>query len=412
MLLLAGALLVVLLAATIVLVTASPARADRPLGGSSTVPTTTTAAPRLVQPTLTFSWDGLRFTDVVLVDIPKAPLPGFFLRLSPSSQTIKCAATALARSPKYDGGVNSFSVVCDATTLPSAYTPTLEVFVPGAPSTFVPVTLINISHRNRDQSLPFVVGAVLAVVALAWVVLWLRHKDRMHSVMDQVAADVSWSISDSWVTNVGVVGGLLTTVAAATSGSLSGALPGVPSPRIEVLSVTFVAMLALGPLIYGVCAKKVPEVTDASQVTEKINITIEDDGTTTPYSTEIRPIREAIDITVGGTGTTSRDNTDTSQAPATTRGTVGGVFLLSLVTLIAVFGELTTLWTLVDLSTADSSIRDFLQRGLWLGRLVVFIYSIRSITLLVEGAGPPKAGADKPRGRSLLSHGGPVAAAL
>ena len=73
----------------------------------------------------------------------------------------------------------------------------------------------------------------------------------------KVNADVAWSASDSWVTNVTAIGAVLTGVVAA-SGSLSDVLPGAPLGRVEVLSFTFAGLLALGPVLYAVFARVPP----------------------------------------------------------------------------------------------------------------------------------------------------------
>jgi hypothetical protein len=292
---------------------------------------------------LTFSWDGLQFSDVVLVDVPRTPLPEFFLRLSPGAETIKCGAVALASSPKYDGAVSGFNVVCDATALPSILAPTLEVLTASAPSTFVPVTLLNNTDKTWYISAPFLAGVVLAaiVVGLAW-----RRRDVSATTKNRhVSGDLpAWNASDCWVTNIAAVVTVLTGVAAAASGSLGTWLPGLPTARIEILAATFAAMLALAPLLYGVCKKEEGK----RQV-----------------------------------------------------GTFKGALVASFVTLVAVFGELTTIATLVSLSTADKLDWWLLMIGLGVVTAVVIRYSYRSIQLLLEGS------AD-----SLLSPSGKKAAML
>jgi hypothetical protein len=366
----AGALF---LASVVALMSATAAGADAPPGTSTTTTTTTSPpgsttttlpAPHLVQTSLTFSQNGSQFSDVAQVDIPAQPLPEFFLRLSPDTPAVMCTATPETASQSSDGGVSSFGLVCDATELPSLFAPTLEVLEPAAAPAFLPVTLVNNTDAWAVDWLPFVVGGVLALLTL----LCVRAKSGGVRLGDNVAVDVAWSASDSWVTNLGAVVALLTAVVGAASTSLANVLPGLPSARVEVLSVIFASLLAMAPLLYGMLTKQPPRsaAAAAAKTTLTATLTVVDpDGTRTT---------ESIDGALNGAKATA----------AKRQGSVGGVLLASVATLVAVFGELTTLALLVDLSTAHASIRSVLYVGVGVFVAVIVVYAVQAISLMID----------------------------
>ena len=397
----------VLLSSLVVLMTARPADAESSLHGSRTTTTTSMPTAPPVETPLTFLWKGLKFSDVVLVAAPRAPLPQFFLRLSSNSEPIKCTAAAQAPSRTYDGKVNSFEVVCYATAVPSLFTPTLEVLAPHGPSTFEPITLINETHGWIYTLLPFLVGIVGALAILAFV--WNRSKVSPREASQQkngrvktsplsrhVSADLqAWNASDCWATNITAVGALLTGVAAAASGSLSGWLPGLPAARIEVLSAVFLAMLALAPLLYGVLKTWTTPAHEAGKAPSKREVGIVGEVFVEGF------VIEAISE---GESSAAPDNADPPLKSMA--GTVGGVLLASFVTLVAVFGELTTAFTMVGLSTADMIHQVPLIAGLVIAAVVVAWYSVQSVKLLIDD------GTRKQATGSLLSPPGKTAAML
>ena len=434
---------------------------------ASTTTTTTLPAPQLAQSTLLFTWSDNQFEDVVLVNVPKAPVPKFFLSLSPDTNTITCGAKAFQpqqndslQPQQNDSGVTSFQVTCTATGLPSTFSPSLEVLMPSSLPAFLPVTILNNSHKTACIWLPIILGLSLAaaLLFLALIGLWrrqpelrlrrqqqlrhkaavLRHKAavlrRKAAVAEQQAEAVqpetpdapeivagfwrqaaesrrnadefrrqadefkgqaeklspkavnertlswvheswminhfglnmevsndlqAWNATDCWATNVGGAVTVLTGVVAATSASGSGALgtllPGLPGARITIYSSAFAAMLALAPLLYGICKRKRTEEKEPGQV-------------------------------------------EISEVP-----TVGGFLVASFVTLTSVFGVLTMLCTLVWLSTGSMMEKVSCWSGLVVIALVFWFYAARSIRLLLETRG---------RADSLLSPSRKTAAAL
>ena len=373
---------------------------------STTLPSTTTSTtlppPKLVQTTLTFTQDGLEFTGVALVAAPLQPPPHFFLRLSADEQQpiycgpekAKPAARAIgspALKPRgngvtkargtshpYDGQVNRFPLTCDATALPPTFSPALEVFEPQGAETFVPVTIVNNTDASWLDWLPLGGGLVLALASVVGV--WLLSREgRSHRALgtagakspwavlrNTVSADVAWDGSDSWVTNVGALGATATTVMGAVSSSLASVLPGLPAARIEVLSLTCGALLALGPLIYAILAKK-PSVPQPSPT-----------------------LAETLHVSQPG-GQFDKAVVDVYSAPAKsdsaqnkTVGTVAGVLLGSVATLTAVAGEFITLAFLVHLSTARGAAEVWLYLALLAAAAIVGCYSVRALKLFLE----------------------------
>ncbi|MBV9049679.1 MAG: hypothetical protein JOY58_15495 [Solirubrobacterales bacterium] len=93
--------------------------------------------------------------------------------------------------------------------------------------------------------------------------------------------------------------------------------------------------------------------------------------------------------------------------PTKSAGTRIGVLLASAATIVAIFGQLTTLFYLVKFSTAGPTTSAFLYAGLGVLALAAFIYVSRSIRLIIPD--PPERPEDR---SSLLPHRGLVAAAL
>jgi hypothetical protein len=282
--------------------------------------------------------------------------------------------------------VSGYEVHCRATELPSLYAPTLEIVAGTATPTFVPVTLLNNTHSELFLWLPFLCGGGLATI----VVCGARKRGGNPGSNVSVPADVAWSASDSWVTNIAAVGGVLTAVAAAASSSLGNVLPGIPIARVEILSIIFLALLALAPLLYGVRTR----VVQTTMGPREVDITMS----------------AIVDVAVRN-GPREQEEFHTlvpdDQPPSTkTTGTVGGVLLASLATLIAVLGELTTVGMMVSLSTADEIISIVLYVGLAVGAGIVIWYSLCSITLLIANEH------NKGPALSHLTRRGPVSAIL
>ncbi|MBV9049527.1 MAG: hypothetical protein JOY58_14720 [Solirubrobacterales bacterium] len=108
---------------------------------------------------------GKVFSDDVLLAVPPTAAPGFVLRLAPGAQPITCSSKVPSSVTRV-GGVTDFQVMCTASSLPSVFAPTLEVYVKPTAPTFLPVTLRNAAYATASTLLPFVVGAVLATIAL------------------------------------------------------------------------------------------------------------------------------------------------------------------------------------------------------------------------------------------------------
>lgn len=225
----------VLLAGFFVLMAASASVANPTQSGSTTT-TTTLPAPHLAQSSLLFKWSGDRFSDVVLVNIPNATPTEFFLSLAPDTQTIKCTASANASPQSLISHVTSFNVLCEATSLPPIFAPTLEVLVPSAQPAFIPVTLLNNLHKRWLTWLPLIVGALLAAIVLIAAV-WTRKRSTLSLETEEsnrhkrewetdrsdksfwklwdlaINPDLqAWNASDCWVTNVGAAVTILTPI--------------------------------------------------------------------------------------------------------------------------------------------------------------------------------------------------------
>jgi len=99
-----------------------------PAALAQTQPSSTASAPAAVQTTLVFTRKGKVFSDDVLLAVPPTAAPGFVLRLAPGAQPITCSSN-VPSSVTQVGGVTDFQVMCTASSLPSVFAPTLEVYV-------------------------------------------------------------------------------------------------------------------------------------------------------------------------------------------------------------------------------------------------------------------------------------------
>jgi hypothetical protein len=80
---------------------------------------------------------------------------------------------------------------------------------------------------------------------------------RKGRISKEVATGPSWSLKDSWLTNITALGPILGTVLAA-GGFLEEVLPGLNIERLVGLNIAFGGMVLSAPIIYSTASKWVP----------------------------------------------------------------------------------------------------------------------------------------------------------
>ena len=169
-----------------------------------------------------------------------------------------------------------------------------------------------------------------------------------------VSAGPAWSSSDSWATNISVLGGIIGTAAGATGG-LQQYLPKDSTSGFVALTLLFGGAASLAPIVYAAFAK-------------------------------------STGIASGG-------------GVVSTVGTVAGLCIAAIVTLFAAQGELFLGIELARHSTTLTLGEVAFIIPLALGAIIVCVYSYRSISQLITYVPPqtePAAG-DSVKSPSLLS---------
>jgi hypothetical protein len=177
------------------------------------------------------------------------------------------------------------------------------------------------------------IGGALVVLALTFLAILIRKGQEFPAPNRAIYTASAWSFSDSWATNITVIGGLLTAVLGATD-VLGEILPGVSMERFLALSLLFTAIAAGAPLVY---------------------------------------------IAFG-----RRETANSTPPVEVTRGTFGGLLAAAAITSVAVFGQLRTIAVLVQLSNSPSTVRAALLIVVAAAGVAVALYAVRSLQWLIR----------------------------
>lgn len=179
------------------------------------------------------------------------------------------------------------------------------------------------AREFSDEQLWFPIYAAGIAGLLFGVVAWLCG---LGGLTQEVHAGSSWSFKDSWVTNIAAIGGVLTTVLAAT-GFLESIIPGMATGRLLGLNIIFTATILASPLVYSAFS-----------------------------SWKTGPAGELA-----------------------AKGVGWGVVAASTVTVIGVVGQLGTLWLLNSVADGDNGVRNFIFICLVAAALLVIVYGARFV---------------------------------
>jgi hypothetical protein len=103
-------------------------------------------------------------------------------------------------------------------------------------------------------AIPGFIALALAAATLLW---FFKLTDGRRWFIDaDVAIAPSWTISGSWLTNIGVITGILGAVLGAGSGYLSDLVPGLSTQPFVGLSLAFTGVLVGAPIIYYALSKQ------------------------------------------------------------------------------------------------------------------------------------------------------------
>jgi len=200
-------------------------------------------------------------------------------------------------------------------------------------------------------------GAV-GILVLVFLGILIRKDEKFPAPNSPVHTDAAWSFSDSWATNITVIGALLTTILGATD-ILNEILPGVSLTRFSALSLVFGVIATGAPLVYILFGH-----------------------------------REEVDQS--GTKT------------EVTRGTAGGLIAAAALTSVAVVGQLRTIGLLVQIATSDSTVKATLLGLLIAAGVAIGLYAVRSLLWLIRAKESVPAGArlgTAPAGPSARASG-------
>lgn len=168
-------------------------------------------------------------------------------------------------------------------------------------------------------------GGGAALLVMAGAVLVTKPWDG--GWLTAVPATSAWTAQDSWVTNLTAVGAAVTSIFSATA--IASFVKGINLDGFTVMSLLFGGAAAMGPLVYGACAKEASSGNDG-------------------------PVGSRL-----------------------------GVLLASLVTLFAAFGLLADLGLLVSNSIAKEPDPALVYIGLAAAAATIAIYAVRSTDAMV-----------------------------
>jgi hypothetical protein len=232
------------------------------------------------------------------------------------------------------------------------------------PINLIATTVPAVSHAVTIGT-PLLVGLIAAFMSVAIASLVAVGKKRAWGrvvsvstlwgwMKREVHTRSTWSPSDSWVTNVTALGGLLGSIVSAEGGGfLSSVAPSLRQHDITVAALIFGGVSVMSPLAYA--------------------------------AFRISPLRSNLD---------ARPDEDK------VIGTVGGMMVACLLVLFAAFGGLGLVAVIVGIAQATVAVRVFLEVGIGLIAAILTLYAVRSIYTL--GVYVPPVDGEKVAG-SLMS---------